>query len=242
MRNPMRHLLTIFLLVIAGLSFGQTFNYPKIIRTANSIQDFIPKNWTILDSVAVMSSNRKVYALVLQFQDTVVLSKKIDDRIQQVKTFPRTLIVIIQDSVNGKLLLNVQNNKFIPTVNEVQYNVPDSYNDITFEKGLLKLDFTDYIAPRVWSRSTYKFRLKNNSFTLIGADVQFTQGTTGDAAETSYNFLTKRGFEIYTPYNLDKVRPEKSETTNFNIEVKETKTLNNMSEFKSWQVANDRFL
>ena len=238
----MRYLLTILHLVIAGLSFGQTFNYPKIIRTGNSIQDFIPRNWTILDSVTGMLTNKKVYAFVLQFQDTVVLSKKIHERMQQVKTFPRTLIVIIQDSANGKFLLNFQNNKFIPTVNEVQYNVPDSYNDITFEKGLLKLDFTDYIAPRVWERSTYKFLLKNNSFTLIGADVHFNQGTTGDSGETSYNFLTKRGIEIYTPYNLDKDRPEKSQTTNFNIELTEIRTLNNMTEFKTWEVAKNKFL
>lgn len=242
MRNPMRHFLTIFLVVIAGLSFGQIFNYPKIIKTSDSIQNFIPKNWTILDSVTGMLSNRKVYALVLQFQDTAVLPKKIDDKIQSVKTFPRTLLVIVQDSVSGKLLLNTQNNKFIPTVNEVQYDVPDSYNDITIEKGILKLDYTDYIAPRVWSRFTYKFRLKNNSFTLIGADVHFNQGTTGDSGETSYNFLTKRGIEIYTPYNLDNDRPEKSQTTNFKIEVTETRTLNNMTEFNSWEVAKDRFL
>jgi hypothetical protein len=242
MRNPMRHFLIIFLVAISGLSFGQTFNYPKIIKTGDSIQDFIPKNWTILDSVTGMLNNRKVYALVLQFQDTAVLSKKMGDKIQRVKTFPRTLLVIIQDSVSGKLVLNTQNNKFIPTVNEVQYDAPDSYNDIVIEKGILKLDFTDYIAPRVWSRSTYKFRLKNNSFTLIGADVLFNQGTTGDSGETSYNFLTKRGIEIYTPYSLDKDRPEKSQTTNFKMEMTEFKTLNDMTEFNSWEVAKNRFL
>lgn len=139
-------------------------------------------------------------------------------------------------------MLHTQNNKFIPTVTDVQYNVPDPYNDLTIEKDILKLDFTQYIAPRVWSRSFYKFRLKNNAFTLVGVDVYFTQGTTGHSAETSYNFLTKRGIEIYRPYNLDKDRPEKSQTTNFNLDVKATKTLSNMSELYSWQVAKDRFL
>lgn len=242
MRNPMRHLLTIFFAAISGLALGQTFKYPKIIKTGDSVLDFIPKNWTIRDSVTGIMNNSKVYALVLQFHDTVVLPKKIDNEIKMVKTFPRTIITVIQDTINRKFVLNTQNNKFIPTVNEVQFYVPDSYNDITIEKGILKFDFTEYIAPRVWSRVTYKFRLKNNSFTLIGADVYFNQGTTGDTGETSYNFLTKRGVEIYTPYSLDNDRPQKSQTTNFNIDMKEIKTLSNMTEFNSWEVTKDRFL
>lgn len=67
----------------------------------HSIQDFIPEKWTIRDSVSGMLNNRTVYALVIQFQDTVVWPKKIDGKILHVKTFPRTLLVVMHDSIPG---------------------------------------------------------------------------------------------------------------------------------------------
>jgi hypothetical protein len=242
MRNPMRQLLTIFILAVAGLSIGQTFKYPKIVKDSDSISGFIPLGWIIRDSVSGIMDRKKVHVLVLQHRDTVALNKKVDDKICAVKTFPRVLLVAIKDSLIGRFHLLIQNNRFIPTMNDVQFDVPEPFDKVSIEKDILKFKLLDNFAPRVWYTYHYKFRFRKNHFTLIGADIYYNNGVTGDTEETSFNFLTKKGIDVVKPYDIERNRSEKTQTSSFDIKVNELRTLENMHEYKTWEVAPDRLL
>jgi hypothetical protein len=95
----MRHLLTTIIIFIAGLSIGQAFKYPEIIKASASISGFVPVDWTIRDSIFGIIDHKEVYVIVLQPHDTVTLKNKaIKSGLQ--KVFPRVLVVTVRDSVS----------------------------------------------------------------------------------------------------------------------------------------------
>jgi len=50
MRHLMRHFLIFVLTISFNVSYGQDFAYPSIESQGQSIADFVPIGWTILDS------------------------------------------------------------------------------------------------------------------------------------------------------------------------------------------------
>ena len=71
----MKNILTILILITYLSSFGQTFNYPALSSKETKIENFIPKNWTLL-KLAKGDLNKDSlpdFAMVIQFKDTVSL-------------------------------------------------------------------------------------------------------------------------------------------------------------------------
>lgn len=188
----MRPYLTFILLLTAGRMFGQDFAYPAIVEKAASLNDFVPKGWSILDSATGDLNNDRLpdAVLVLQHNDSVLLVKN-EDFADTVKTQPRILAVLFKSATDHLFHLKEQADSFILTHGNVFTD--DPYQSVTIKKGILQVDFYWYPAGGNWFHSNvYKFRYQQNDFFLIGAEYEERNKATSDFNKYSYDFLMKR--------------------------------------------------
>src|SRR5580765_3818971 len=107
----MRHLLAFILTIVTGASYGQAFSYPSIKSNGNTIADFTPVGWTILDSAYgdLNKDGLQDAAIVLQHKDSVTLLTNEDT----VLTQPRILLILFKNPGNNGFRLTEQSNSFI---------------------------------------------------------------------------------------------------------------------------------
>lgn len=234
----MRQFLTL-LLFFAIKSSAQSFTYPVIKQSGLSINDFIPKAWTILDSTSgdLNKDNLNDYALVLQHADSVTMVKTEDGEQDTVITQPRMLLILFKDPSGNALNRIEQNNSFI--LNHDNPDMDDPYQSIKIDKGILQIDFRLFYNMGSWyvNTATYKFRYQNNQFTLIGADNKSFHRASHDFEEYSYNFLTRK--RSLTTGN-DEKGTKKTEWKTFNLTT--PKTLKTFPRPFTWEVEESVYL
>ena len=83
MRHPMRHFLIFVLTISFNVSYGQDFAYPSIESQGQSIADFVPIGWTILDSATgdLNTDGLKDAIIILQYKDSVRLVNNNEDTV-----------------------------------------------------------------------------------------------------------------------------------------------------------------
>src|SRR5688572_22036591 len=81
LRYLLRHQLTVILTISFSVSHGQDFVYPEIKSTGQNIADFIPTNWTVLDSVSGDLNKDELVdvAIILQRKDSILLINDLED-------------------------------------------------------------------------------------------------------------------------------------------------------------------
>jgi len=216
-----------------GVSYGQNFSYPSIKSTGQSITDFVPAGWTILDSAFgdLNKDDIKDAAIVIQHRDSISMVNSLDDT---VLTQPRILIVLFKSAANNKFTLTEQSNSFI--LKHDNSIMDDPYQGITIDKGILKIDFHLFYNMGSWysTSSTYKFRFDRKTFVLIGADLSTIHRATLDYEDYSYNFLSKK--RSYTKGN-DQSGTKK--TTLKTVALTSLKTFKTFKEPYSWEIETD---
>ncbi|MBS1670034.1 MAG: hypothetical protein JST94_01015 [Bacteroidetes bacterium] len=216
-----------------GVSYGQNFSYPSIKSTGQSITDFVPAGWTILDSAFgdLNKDGIKDAAIVIQHRDSISMVNSLDDT---VLTQPRILIVLFKSAANNKFTLTEQSNSFI--LKHDNSIMDDPYQGITIDKGILKIDFHLFYNMGSWysTSSTYKFRFDRKTFVLIGADLSTIHRATLDYEDYSYNFLSKK--RSYTKGN-DQSGTKK--TTLKTVALTSLKTFKTFKEPYSWEIETD---
>ena len=121
----MKVYLVLILVIFANVGHAQQFSYPSIKASANTIDEFIPKGWTILDSATgdLNKDNLDDAAIVLLHKDSVSwVSSENDTTITQ----PRILIILFKDQAGGYTLAE-QSNTFI------LIDAANAYSDNPFE-------------------------------------------------------------------------------------------------------------
>lgn len=229
----MRHILTFILTFYFGVSHGQDFSYPSIKSTGQSVTDFVPAGWTILDSAYgdLNKDGSKDAAIVIQHRDSVSLVNSLEDT---VLTQPRILILLFKNSANNKFTLIEQSNSFI--LMHDNSIMDDPYQGINIDKGILKIDFHLLYNMGSWysTSSTYKFRFDRTTFVLIGADLSTIHRATLDYEDYSFNFLTKK--RSYTKGND---QSGKKQTTRKILSLTSLKTFKTFKEPYSWEIEAD---
>ena len=195
----MKNILTILILITYLSSFGQTFNYPALSSKETKIENFIPKNWTLL-KLAKGDLNKDSlpdFAMVIQFKDTVSLvnSEKNSENEEYRDTVyaqPRMLLIGFFDKLSGQYNLVEKSTSFI--MNHDDPNMEEPFDDLTIKKNVLSIRFNIFMNMGSWYMSTnsYKFRFQENAFKLIGADYNSTHRSSGEIENRSYNFLSKK--------------------------------------------------
>lgn len=190
----MKRILVILFLIISGQSFGQKFSYPSIKISGQSISNFIPNRWKLLDTAKgdLNGDKNDDIAFIIQYKNSVSIEKIEFEEKDTVITQPRILIIAFFNPIIKEYELIEQSNSFILTHDNP--NMDEPFQDIVITKGVLKLDFAIFMNMGGWgmSNNSYKFRYQKNEFKLIGADYYYTNRGSGETNDRSYNFLTKK--------------------------------------------------
>jgi hypothetical protein len=224
------------LTIFFSVSYGQDFAYPSIKSKGQSIPDFIPAGWTILDSTYgdLNKNGIKDAAIILQHKDSVSLVNSLEDT---VLTRPRILVILFKNRSDNSFTLIEQSNSFI--LKHDNSIMDDPYQGIAIDKGILKIDFHLFYNMGSWysTSSTYKFRYDGSKFILIGADLSTIHRATLDYEDYSYNFLTKK--KSYTKGN------EQKGTKKTRIKMLDLPSFQTFKTFKepySFEIENDVYL
>ncbi|MBX3254609.1 MAG: hypothetical protein KF862_10755 [Chitinophagaceae bacterium] len=232
----MQYLLSFILTILLGVSYGQDFTYPLIKSKAQSIHDFVPPGWAILDSAFgdLNKDHIKDAVIILQHKDSISLLNSMDDT---VLTQPRILLILFKEPADAGFTVAEQNNTFI-----LKHDNPamdDPYQEVAINKGILEIRFQLFYNAGSWyvTNTAYKFRYRQKQFALIGADKYSFHRATHDYENYSYNFLTKR--RLLTKGNDD---TGTKKTSRKSLTFRELKALKTFSEPFTWEVENDIFL
>jgi hypothetical protein len=70
----------------------------------------------------------------------------------------------------------------------------DPFQKVAIRKGVLQLDFELWYSAGSWSASeySYKFRVQNGKFVLIGAEHTESMRNSGETESKNYNFRTSK--------------------------------------------------
>lgn len=169
----MKQLVMLLLMVKGSFLFGQNCAYPLIPKTGNSIADFIPAGWTVLDTVSG-DLNHDVfrdYAMVIE------CANSIDDQ-----DVPRVIAIIFHDAKNNGFHLEEQHNFLIP-IYQKALNSKDPYTAVKIENKKLLLSLNHYDAPSFYYFVIhYCFEYQKNDFflTTLNITTEKKDGTTFD--------------------------------------------------------------
>lgn len=229
-------LLTTLFLLEFGFSFGQDFTYPNINMQGKELKSFIPKGWTLLDSVKgdLNKDNHNDLVLILQYKDSVTL-KNIDN--DTVRTQPRILVVLLFNKAINQYQLLESSNSFI--LNHDNPNMEEPYKGISINTGILKIDFEIFMNMGGWgmSNNSYLFRFQDKALVLIGADYNYLHRGSGETESRSYNFLTKK-----VKVSTGTIESNKRKVILRTIKIKELKTFRTFIQPFTWEVEENYYL
>ena len=232
----MRNFLTFILSISFSVSNGQDFAYPSIKTKGQTINDFVPVGWIILDSVYgdLSKDGVKDAAIIIQHKDSVSMVNNLEDT---VFTRPRILLIFFKKPTDNSFALTDQSNSFI--LKHDNSAMEDPYQEMRVNKGVLEIKFHLFYNMGSWyvTNSTYKFRYQQGQFNLIGVDNFSFHRATHDYEDYSYNFLTRK--RILTKGNDNKGTKKSSSKT---IIISTLKTLKSFSEPFTWEVEKDIYL
>ena len=231
MNNKIRQILTIVFILTFEFAFGQNFSYPTINSQGKDVESFIPKDWTLLDSVQgdLNKDNCKDLVLVIQHKDSVQLDENSE------LTQPRMLLILFYNKAKNLYNLAEKSESFILPHDDSYMTDPYVGMSIS-NKGVLTIEFEFFATMGSYGSSTssYKFRYQNNEFALIGADDYYVHRATGEFGERSFNFLTKK-LKV-TEGHIDS---DKKKVVWRDLDMKELKTLKTFKKPYSWEVEKD---
>lgn len=241
-----RLLLVLTILLNPGTVFGQDFtfpaefDYPKLEKYGQKVEDFVPKNWKIIGKAIGDLNGDKTAdsAIVVKGNNAKFFNKNDGLGNPEYDTNPRMLIVLFKNAVENRYEIAEQSNSFVIIPDSPTMTEP--FKSVKIKNGVLWLDFEQWYSAGSYgtAEASYKFKYLNGEFVLIGADKTESMRNTGETETRSYNFLTNR-MSITTGNFAGKA---KSKTRWKTLKVKEPKTFRTFKEPFSWEIEPDYFL
>jgi hypothetical protein len=241
--------LSIFLFIfISFVSFQTVFaqdefnhpketDYPNLLKSGESIDDFVPKGWEIAGKACGDLDRDKAEdcALVIKANGSKFLNKNTGFGSDIFDTNPRVLLVLFKDKDGYKAVK--QSNSFIIPPDSPTMTEP--FQTVEIKSGVLELSFELFSSAGSWgmTRATYKFKFLNGEFVLIGADKTETMRNTGKMETRSYNFLTGK-----VKISTGKTSSDKDKVRWKTYKLKKMKTLDTFKAPFSWEIETDFYL
>ncbi len=228
MCNLMRHLITIVCILKLGLVFGQQSNFfafPEIIKEGQTITDFVPDRWEILDSTVgdLNNDNRMDMAIVLQSKDSLETlyffeyagEMKVNECINK-RYKRRILFILFKDSLTDTFDLIEQSNTII--LCHENSKSEDPFKEIKIDNNLLKILYGHYSINNSYQ---YFFKYKNGEFILARA--YWHLGASNVRQTHNFDFETKIWLKTVSDLKTGIIYEEGSKDLN-NIPIQTLKT------------------
>ncbi|MES2765575.1 MAG: hypothetical protein V4642_06900 [Bacteroidota bacterium] len=231
----MKKLIFIICFLLLKIPLSAAGNYPTITHSGESLADFIPENYTALDTVFTdFNKDSEVdFALVIEGKDSLIeIRKYITENAENVDK-PRILIICFKKDSGYELV--EQSNTFILRSSEGGV-LGDPFQGISAENGVLEIDFYGGSSDR-WSL-TYKFQYRKDAFTLIGAESYFFNTNDMSYESNSFNFLTSKVQITKGNNETDEKEAEKWVA----LKKFKLKTFNTFTQPYSWKISKDLYL
>jgi hypothetical protein len=229
-----------FLQLLVATTSAQDFTYPVIKNDGSTIADFIPSGWVLHDSAGgdLNYDGERDLAIVLQHRDSVQILKQEESYTDTLITQPRMLVIFFRDSTTQTYRLMEQSNSFI--LNHDQPYREDPYQSIIILNGILHINFQLFYnnGSRYISNTTYKFRCRQNTFVLIGADNNSFNRGNMDFEDHSFNFPAKKWSITRGNDNTN----QKVSVKWHSIKLRELKTLKTFKQPYTWEVVEGVYL
>jgi len=239
-------LLILTILLNLQLAFGQDFNfptesdYPQIEKYGQKIEDFVPKNWKIIEKAPGDLNGDKVqdYAVVIKGNNAKFLNKNDGLGENIYDTNPRMLIILFKNPLENRYQLAEQSNTFVFVPDSPTMSEP--FQAVKIKNGVLQLDFEQWYSAGSWgtTQASYKFKFVSGEFVLIGADKTESARNTGETETRSYNFLSNRMSITTGNFTSDAKKKAKWKT----YKVGKLKTFRTFVKPFDWEIEKDYFL
>ncbi len=209
----MRHLITIIFILNLSLVLGQPtdlFSFPVIIREGQTIRDFVPDRWTILDSTLgdLNHDNREDIAIVLQSKDSLETShffeyegEMVVNKLHTERYKRRILLILFKDSLMNKFDLIEQSNTII--LCHENSKLEDPFKEVKIDNGLLKILYGHYSVNNSYQ---YFFKYKNGEFILARA--YWHLGDSNVRQTHNFDFKTKTWLKTVSDLKSGKIYKE----------------------------------
>lgn len=175
----MRILFILFILLSIHVVYSNEKLFQINIKNeGNTIADFIPNDWILIDSAIgnLNGDNLEDIALVIESKDSVIsylfnrqISEVITNEILVEKFKRRVLLILFKDSLTKKFNLVEQNYLIIPSHNNTI--MKDPFKDILIKSNYLKIILENSsISDFDTNTSVYYFSYRYQTFVLIEVD------------------------------------------------------------------------
>ncbi|WP_129715140.1 hypothetical protein [Pedobacter sp. SYP-B3415] len=172
---------------------------PVQIKTKRLIEDFIPKGWKVIarSSGDLNGDGISDDAIVIEDTDPDNFRRQDGLGADTLNLNPRTLMVFFKHK-NGYQLISQNDQGFIPTANDEDSPcLADPLlqdGDLSIKKGLLCIALNYWLSCGSWyvNSASYKFRYQHNAMELIGFDHTEFHRASGEASNTSINYITRK--------------------------------------------------
>ncbi len=245
MKKPL--LIILIILLNLTFAFGQDFkfptdsDYPQLEKYGQKIEDFVPKNWTMVDKGFGDLNGDKISdcAIVIKGNDKKFLNKNDGLGVSEFDTNPRMLVILFKNAAEKRYEIAEQSNTFIMIPDSPTMSEP--FQSVKIKNGVLQVNFEIWYSAGSWgtSQSAYKFRYINGEFALIGADKKEFMRNSGEMEIRSYNFLTNK-MSVTTGDEFDEKVKKKVKWKTY--KVGKLKTFRTFVKPFDWEIEQDYFL
>lgn len=201
----------VLIMILTNINSFSQCNFPALPRTGKTIHSFVPKGWSIKDSIKGDFNKDKLEDVVL------VLYNKVEEKEDSYEYDCNRPLLILQKTNNG-FALSAYTSKGV-LCKRCGGAFGDPYESISLENNVLNISHYAGSAWR-WSKN-FTFRFQNNKWLLIGcSDNSYwslgeCNGSVGEAGYNLYeaNFNTCKAHVIKT--KEDGCKPYKDQWLSF---------------------------
>ncbi len=222
-----------------SFTYPTNFKFPKIKKQSKNIKDFIPKNWKVIDKTfgKLNKDSTKDVVLILKADYAEFLNDNKEGLgVKLFDTNPRMLLILFKKKNGYKLA--TKSTTFI--IGRKYPAMSEPFVNVSLKDRVIKFDFEHWQSAGGWAawNNTYKFRLQNGRFKMIGADHYYYVRNSGETELRSYNFLTRRMKIVTGSYSDDSVE---NKVIWKRFHFKQRKTFHDFIPF-TWKIEQDKHI
>jgi hypothetical protein len=187
----MKFLIFLSFFSITQITFAQKFNFPKLLSQSDKVENVIPKNWEIIDSVAGDLNSDRIndLVLVLEYNTAIEENRAYGNfEIELIKEVQRPRMLAIYFKQPKTYKLAVQNNDFILR-SEEGGQMGDPLKGLRIENNSLTISFEGGNDWR-W-KLNYQFTYHQKEWQLTAANNVYYHKDKGDMVDKQYDFVDR---------------------------------------------------